>query len=380
MGALPAGNSRIWTSPLTGRLVRIRSREEPRHGQEPDVDYLLGMDAGGTKTLCVLVEDSGRVAGVGRAACGNFQVGGRKCAQEEIQRSIHRAIESAGIRPDEVATAFYGISGADREADFRVVRDIVVPINPAARMFLENDTIIALRAGTRDGVGLGLISGTGTNAIGFNQRGKRLQVGGWGSPYLGDYGSAHDIAASAFALAQRGRDGRGNPTRLYDRLVQVLGVRELLDICERDFAESSGPPLDIASYAPLVFETAKEGDPVALDILRHAGKEISLAALAVLRALFQPDQPVPVVLGGSVFQKGSHPAMIDSLQREVKSEFPQALFKLLEEEPVTGAILFAADRHFQGQLPAGFTETLRSSMRGWLSEASHPPSHDTTCS
>lgn len=318
--------------------------------------YLLGMDAGGTKTLSVIVDGAGEVLGVGRAGCGNFQVCGRRRAKQELDASIRVALADAGLRPDEIAVAFYGISGADREKDFQTVREILVPIHPGGRLFLENDTTIALRAGTRDGIGLGLISGTGTNAIGFNAKGERKQVGGWGSPLMGDYGSAHDLAETAFRMAQRGHDGRGEETLLYERLRVALGLEELVDICERSYHDSF-EPLDVAAFAPLVFSVAEEGDPVAIGILERAGREIARAGLAVLRSLFDPGDEVPVVLGGSVFQRGSHPAMIESLRASVWQEYPRARFRILDTDPVVGALLFAADRYFENA-PTGFTETL----------------------
>jgi len=320
------------------------------------------MDAGGTKTLCALADTTGRITGLGRSGCGNFQVSGRRTARQELALSIERVLQTTGIRRDQVAVAYYGISGADREKDFRTVRDMLDPINPAMKMYLENDTFIALRAGTETGMGLGLISGTGTNAIGFNDKGERMQVGGWGSPYLGDFGSAHDIAAEAFARAQRGKDGRGKPTLLYDRLTAALAVEDLVDISERDYFDSY-EPIDIGSFAPIVFETAQEGDMIALEILQKAGREISLAALSVLRALFQKDQEIPVVLGGSVFQRGSHDAMVRILEEEIRREFPRVQFRVLREEPVSGAVLGAADHYFKGRIPAGFRENLVSCMR-----------------
>jgi N-acetylglucosamine kinase-like BadF-type ATPase len=326
------------------------------------VEYLLGMDAGGTKTVSVLVDVTGRIVGFGHAGCGNFQVSGAQRARQELSMSIERAIHASGIPRDRIQIAYYGISGADREKDFQIIHDILTPINPARRMYLENDTAIALRAGTEKGFGLGLISGTGTNAIGFNEKGERMQVGGWGSPYLGDYGSAHDIAASAFAAAQRGHDGRGPPTLLYERISDSLGLASLIDICERDFFDSYNP-LDIASFAPLVFETAREGDRVAIQILERAGREVSLAALAVLRALFSKSQEIPVVLGGSVFQKGTHGAMVSIIEREIRNEFPLVKFRILQEEPVCGAVLCAADRYFHEKIPGGFRETVVSSMK-----------------
>jgi len=328
----------------------------------PTLEYLMGMDAGGTKTLCAVADATGRVVGAGLAGCGNFQVSGRRAASRELERSIGRALRDAGIRGEHVAVAFFGISGADRVQDFQTVREMLIPISPARNMFLENDTFIALRAGTSRGYGLGLISGTGTNAIGYNDKGQRLQVGGWGSPHLGDYGSAHDIAAEAFARAQRGKDGRGPPTILYERLVQALGVDDLVDISERDYFDTYAP-LDIASFAPMVFDAACDGDAVALGILQKAGYEMSLAALAILRKLFPNEGDIPVVLGGSVFQKGRHNGMIRALEQGIRKEFPRVRFHVLAEEPVTGAILGAADHFFPGGIPEDFKENLARSMK-----------------
>ncbi len=309
------------------------------------MEYLLGLDAGGTKTICVLADTTGHIVGIGRGGCGNFQSAGRKAAQEEIRRAIEEAIRAAQIRPEEIAVAFYGISGADRTKDFATVREMLMPINPSKTMYVENDTIIALRAGTYDGVGVGLISGTGTNAIGINRAGQRKQVGGWGSPYLGDYGSAYDIAATGMWKAQRGYDGRGEKTILYDRFCEILGLEELVDICEWNFFDSYRP-FDIATLAPVVFEAAWQGDAVAQGILKKAGRSIGTAALAVLRELFRPEEEVSIVLGGSVFQKGRHPLMISSLQDLVHDHYPSAVFSVLEIDPVVGAVFFACDKWY----------------------------------
>jgi len=333
------------------------------------LDYLLGMDAGGTKTLCVIADTTGNVVSTGWGGCGNFQTTGRKGAQQEIQRSVDRALCLARIHPSEIAVAFYGIAGADRPKDFDTIRELLHPINPARTMYLENDTLIALRAGTKDGIGVGLISGTGTNAIGLNHSGKRTQVGGWGSPFLGDYGSAYDIAATALWRAQRGHDGRGEKTVLCDKFRAALGLQELIDICEWNFYDSYRP-LEVASFAPLVFEAAGEGDAVALHILEKAGHAIALAALAVLRDLFRPQEKVPVILGGSVFQKGSHPAMIESLEKTVHKEYPHTDFVILDSDPVLGALFYASDK-FHGSVQEEVVTNLKIQYHHQRNRSTH---------
>ena len=95
-------------------------------------------------------------------------------------------------------------------------------------------------------------------------------------------------------------------------------------------------------------------------ILEKAGREIALSALTILRALFQPHEEIPVVLGGSVFQKGNHPAMVKTLENEIRKQYPHVHFKVLDRDPVIGALLFAADRLF-GSPPPRFSESVINS-------------------
>jgi len=129
--------------------------------------------------------------------------------------------------------------------------------------------------------------------------------------------------------------------------------------------------LDVASFTPLVFEAAAEGDQVARGILEYTGREISLAALAVLRALFDSSEEIPVVLGGSVFQKAEHPAMVQVVEKEIRREFPHVRFQVLDKDPVIGALLAAADRHF-GSVPTHFPETLLRSYNNKKVSSSNP--------
>ena len=62
--------------------------------------------------------------------------------------------------------------------------------------------------------------------------------------------------------------------------------------------------LRIAGFARLVVETALEGDAVAVDILKDAGKELGLAACAVIEKLGLARRKIPIGCVGSVFNAG----------------------------------------------------------------------------
>lgn len=324
---------------------------------------VLGVDAGGTKTLALVSALDGRVVGGGKAGPGNFQAVGVDLAKGQVKRAIDLAIESAGVTPADLEAAFYGMAGADRPADFAIIEKFLTEVNPAPRVGLENDATIALRAATGDGVGVVAVCGTGTNVIGFNREGKRVQVGGLGYMF-GDGAGANHIGMLAVRMATRGHDGRGKPTVLYDMLCRKLHLENLDDLVER-FYPGSESRVHVAFLAPVVFEAAQRGDEAACDILREVGEELATAILAALRKLFSPGDSVKIVLSGGVFANADDPVMTDTLESHVLREFPGADFILLKDPPVLGAVLSALD--LAGvEAASGVREALWSTWKAYV--------------
>lgn len=304
---------------------------------------VLGIDAGGTKTLAAVADMNGRVLGLGRAGCGNFQGNGKSFARIEIANAIEQAIKAASANPGDIIAAGYGVAGADREADFDIVREILDPIDPSGAFVLCNDTTLALRAGTRDGIGVASVAGTGSNTMGFNAAGEHVKVGGFG-PFSGDQGSSADLIWKAIVACFREADGRGPKTLLSKLIAEELGVPTAVDIVELTYFDSERSEYRFNGLAPLVFRAAKMGDRVAREILRKTGRECAANILSCMKRLF-PDrrEAVPLVLGGSVFQKGEDPAMVDALSVAVRRIYPNVRIIRLADEPCVGALILAYD-------------------------------------
>lgn len=306
----------------------------------------LGVDGGGSKTLAVLTDESGVVRGVGLGGPGNFQGPGVERARSEVKRSIDQALAQAKARPSDVAGAYFGMAGADRAQDFEIVRGMLAPIVPTKNWGFENDSTIGLWAETGDGVGVGVVCGSGTNVVGFNARGKRVQVGGMG--YLfGDFAGGGLIGTLALRHAMRGHEGRGEPTALYDKLRAHYGLEHLIDLVDYEY---EGRSMRLGSLAPIVFATAAEGDAVARQILIDVGTDLGVSAAAAIRQLFEPSEPAPVVGIGSVFQKATNPLMYDTFVAVMREAHPDVRPTVLGCEPVFGAV-YAALRQ------AGFEAT-----------------------
>jgi len=309
---------------------------------DKNAEFALGMDGGGSKTICAISDTDGNVVGVGHAGSTNFQAVGKYCAAEEARKAIDAAAKAAGISHDQIVSAAYGIAGADREADFDTVVDYISPVNPAGMWLLCNDTTIALRAGTNDGIGLALICGSGSNCIGFNSEGKVHKVGGYGH-FSGDVGYGEDLVTRALVEVTRYMDGRGPKTTMKEEFCKALQVENVEDIIERWFPDTFNP-LELKRFAPVVFDCAKNGDRVAIRLLEKLGDQLAFNAVTALKHLFSNrDEKVAVVLGGSILQHSDPPIYAERIKAAVLKIYPNAHIVRLKQEPVTGALLFALD-------------------------------------
>lgn len=299
----------------------------------------LGLDAGGTKTIAIIADEVGQIRGSGLGGNGNFQ-GGLEGARKEVGRSVQLALETAGCSPGDITAAYYGMAGADRPQDFQLIRTFLEPLNPAPRWGMENDATIALKAGTLEGVGVILICGTGTNAIGFNARGEKVQVGGLGFLF-GDLAGANEIAVLGIRAATRAYDGRGEATLLLDLFRERLSLPTIYDLVELLYPDAP-QRISISSLAPLVFEAANRRDKVARQILRLVGSELALSGNTVIRRLRMEKEPViKVILSGGVFQRAQDPVLIPTLTRRMKKAYPQVEVIKLKDDPVLGALYSA---------------------------------------
>jgi N-acetylglucosamine kinase-like BadF-type ATPase len=314
--------------------------------------YILGVDGGGTKTRAGVADFEGNVLATAAAGPGNFQSIGTAAAQGEIARAIKIALAAANVDCHQIASTAYGLSGADREKDFDIVAGFLMDINPSPHFVLSNDTTLILRAGTTDGVGVASVAGTGSNTMGFNEKGDHVKVGGYG-PYSGDSGGSYDLSSKAIIAAWKGMDGRGPKTMIEDMLCVALGLDDLADIIEFTYFDSFNPDIHLNEYTPMIFDAAKKGDKVAVRILRQTGKECADDILSCMRRLFKDKtRAVPIVLGGSIYQKGVSPALVDAVKQKVRKIYPKVKLVRLKSEPCVGAMLLAMDDHLGKPTPA----------------------------
>ena len=293
--------------------------------------YVLGIDAGGTKTVGMLADESGHVVGEARTDAANLYTQGELA----VEKAFDALVETFGAdrRPSAVCI---GIAGVDRPHDQGVVLEILRRLGFRERVRAVNDAVIALYAGAPERFGIVVLAGTGSIAYGASRTGETARSGGYGS-LLADEGSGYWLGHQALRASVRALDGRGPETRLQRLTFAALAAESMADVVRRVYEEAL-PKHRIAALAPLVEEARVAGDAVAAEIVRQGGAELALAASSVARQLSLGAEPYPVVLAGGAFK--ACPSLAEAVAGACE---PAARPAPLTAEPAAGAIALALD-------------------------------------
>ncbi len=292
-----------------------------QHLPQPDLQYLIGVDGGGSGTRVRVQDCAGAPVGAGEA--GPSALGqGIEQAWTHVQLAIRRAFESAGRPLPEPARCAIGLGLAGAHTPARCDA-FLASAPPFGRLALDTDAGTALRGAHGGAPGAIVAAGTGSVGEALRRDGQRVSVGGWGFG-IGDEGSGGWLGLAAMRIAHRAVDGRAPAGPLARAVWRVAGGQRdaLLDWCAR--AGQHG----FARLAPLVFDNAA-ADTAARRLLDEAAQ-----ALAEMADALDPARELPVVLIGSI-------------ALHLKPMLPAALLQRCVEprgDAIAGALLLAREQ------------------------------------
>ena len=296
--------------------------------------HVLGIDAGGTKTVCVLADAHGAIVAEARGPGANLHAAGELAVEKVLHELMEEAIGDREVVP---AAICLGIAGVDRADEMQIVRAIMRRIGHKSRVLVVNDALIALVAGARDDPGIVIVAGTGSIVYGRSGAGEAARAGGWGH-MIGDEGSGYWIGREALAAVMRGADGRGPETALTDEILGHFGVADVSRL-PRIVYDREMPRMSVAELGPIVQAVASSGDAVALRILERAAEELVLAARSVTSRLEMRGDAFTFFLSGGVFRVV--PWLADELAHRLVEVAPRSLVQVLRQEPAVGAVWLA---------------------------------------
>ena len=302
---------------------------------------ILGIDGGGTKTVCILMDETGAVLGRGVGGPSNYQSVGIETAQNAIETAVNAALTDSHISPQTIDGIGLGLAGVGRSEDIQTVQTFLEPLRQHLQvkpdhLMITGDHRIALIGGLGHNVGVVAIAGTGSLLFGQNAQGQTKRVGGWGY-LLGDEGSGYNIALRGLQAALKAYDGRLPTTDLIQRFQTHLGIEQIEGLIEVVYRRG-WTVSQIAALAPIIDQAAVNGDRIAQDIMNQAADELVLATEVILVDLFNFTETVEIVTIGGVWQSLSN--LRQRFESAIHSISPHISIIWPRHEPAYGAGLW----------------------------------------
>ncbi len=324
----------------------------------------LGVDGGSSGTRALIVDDLGRALGLGFGGNANHASIGYDTAASHVMEAAEQAASTAGIDLWKVERAHLAVAGDDVEDDHYSLTAELKACLGDVPFDLTNDVWAGLRAGSIDGCGIAVNCGSGAGGVGKNAAGAALMIPDLGYIF-GDSGGGMQIGVDAVRAVIRAWDGRGCPTALTEAVLALAGqpsTEALYLAVYRGAVDRSR----IRQCTRLVFMLARQGDEVAVEILRRIGDEFGVTACAIARRLGMESDGFDFVLAGGSIRTLSSP-LVEAAVRRLRSVAADCRPTLPKLMPVAGAALLAMEA---AGVPVGLElfDSLIDQGHGWHPE------------
>jgi N-acetylglucosamine kinase-like BadF-type ATPase len=298
---------------------------------------ILTIDQGQTKTIALVLEQDGRILGVGKAqGASHFKVGLARASQA-MQEAAKNALIDGNLKPDAITEVCGGIAAANWPEEIAMLEEELRRAFGVNKAVVINDCVIALRAGTDSDDAIVLCTGSGMNSAVF-AGGKLALVY---NNYIGLYDQGSEgIGARAFKAAFESHMHCGEKTTLEKRLMDHFGIHDMDRLMLAFYRNQLPKPLK--EVARIVFEEAMHNEPAALEVLYSFGKSISQYVIGAVRRFQMDPSVLRVILSGGVF-KNENPLLYETVCSQIHRVYANIRIEQSFYEPIIGAALMALD-------------------------------------
>jgi len=272
---------------------------------------VLGFDGGGTKTDCVLMDESGAILARSRSGFSNPTTFGVEASLASLSAAARDALRTAGKSEKDVAYVLAGVSGAGETNMRRDLQSGLQPIFPKATITIASDLALSLGA-TGEIPSVVVIAGTGSAVLGRIAPVKLARAGGFG-PVIGDPGSAYDIGRKAVAMCFQ-KHLNSEPFPLGARILESFKWKfdELFDQAR------AHPGAVFPKIFPVVAFVAESGDMAAQTLLTGAAQDLRDQVREVVEKLKLQESKFFLAKTGGVFDGSAFlNTRFDDLIREI---------------------------------------------------------------
>ncbi len=316
--------------------------------------YFVGIDSGQTCTTAVIADDTGSLLGMGHTA----SIGAiREPADAERGRRLVSEALITATKMANLANAQFSVACLGIQGNQEVLESFLEPFIPVQHLIFSVGRRLSLYSVTMGKPGIVVSAGSESYAFGRNEAGLEASTGGWGLP-AGDEGSSTWIGQHALGVICHAADKREDAGRLLPALLTHFEATDLPHLL-RLTLESGRVRADMMAIAEVVSKEAAAGDAAAARLLRGAGTELAVMAIALINRLEISGSGVVVGTTGDVFRAGR--TVLHAFRARLKKAVPGAIIVAPRLPASVSAALIAME--FLNITPdEALTERLQSSM------------------
>ena len=317
--------------------------------------YYLSVDGGGSKTAYLVTDRLGRVCGNYVTQGCTYSVMGKELVCEILSEGAEAALQMAGISPDDLIYAVWGIScfGEYEEMD-RCLTGKLSELFPCG-MYFCNDVEIGLAGSLLLHFGIHVVAGTGAIVMGKDKKGKTARANGWHEDFS-DEGSGYWLGLKTLSLFARQADFRERISFLYELVRERCSLGGDMDVVRFYQENLRGKRKETAALQEVLLMAAKLGDESAIRLYDAAAFELAQSVRGVAVQLDLMHEETQVSYCGGIFRCGTF--ILNPFSRYLE----QMGFVLRQPglPPLGGGILLAADR--DGKRVTEVIENLRKEL------------------
>lgn len=258
------------------------------------IKYLIGIDAGGTKTKAIAYDEYGNILSTSITGPGSAAVVPVFTVWNNVSEAIKKVIDSLDKNKYQLTYIQMGLSA------FSILDDVTKIEEEFSKKYnvgvsIESDTLIACHSILKNKYQNGVVAlaGTGIAIFGINGSNTCL-IGGWGH-IIRELGSAY-AAVHHFALGIIDQMENGlELTKIQNDFLNVLKENDIKDLKHLFYYHSKD---QIASFVTFIKDYALKGNIEAKKILEEEGKSLALQVLKAINKLKLKDDYVIGLRGG----------------------------------------------------------------------------------
>lgn len=294
------------------------------------MEYIIGMDGGGTGTYARVCKTDGTLLYAWKFGALNVNGQTNEQAAEPLKMLLTE-LKAVGLETADCAGICVGAAGISNGAAGKLIRSTFEAGGIRGKIVLAGDHETALAAASKEMWGVILIAGTGSICYGRDEAGISYRAGGYGH-LIDDAGGGYAIGRDILKAIVRGIDGREKPTLLQEAVFQKLGCHSAEELISWLYAldRTKG---EIAALAVLLDDAVREKDAAAERILQQTAEEQMRLVDAVLVKM---KGCRTLVLGGSVLLHNER--IRNLLTGFLQEKYPELAIVKMEQNAAEGAI------------------------------------------